>query len=258
MIVGAAPEQGPEAPEAAPPFPELDLYMFRQQALALSPTYDVYDRDGNPVLHIVRPIRYGRTFLAMLAHLATLGYFALLALWGYRFHPAAPFVLVPMGLVAAGVASLLVQPYRHVYVFSDDTRAHLLMGIIQERKLVILTAPYTLVDADGNALALFTKNYLYNVIRKRWRVFTSAREPLVDAWEDNVGKSILRRIVGPLYGILRTNFVVTRDGKKLGEFNRQLTIFDRYVLDLSLDPERTLDRRVAVALGILLDTGESR
>lgn len=247
-----------EAATQPPPFPVRDLYLFRQQALALSPTYDVYDAEGAAVLHVVRPILYGRTFLALLANLATLGYFALLTLWGYRYHPAAPFILVPMGLVAARAAGLLVEPYRHVYVFSDETREHLLLAILQERKLVIVTAPYTLVDADGLELARFTKNYVYNIVRKRWRMTTSDGEPLADAWEDNIAKSVLRRVVGPLYGILRTNFVITREGTKLGEFNRKLTIFDRYVLDLGADPERLLDRRVAIAMGILLDTGESR
>jgi hypothetical protein len=35
-------------------------------------------------------------------------------------------------------------------------------------------------------------------------------------------------------------------------------LLDRYVLDLSADTARAFDRRVAVALGIMLDTGERR
>ena len=33
---------------------------------------------------------------------------------------------------------------------------------------------------------------------------------------------------------------------------------DRYVLDMSGDLSRTLDRRIALALGVMLDTGERR
>jgi hypothetical protein len=44
----------------------------------------------------------------------------------------------------------------------------------------------------------------------------------------------------------------------VGEFNRKFTLLDRYVLDLSRDEERALDRRVAVAMGVMLDTGERR
>jgi hypothetical protein len=48
------------------------------------------------------------------------------------------------------------------------------------------------------------------------------------------------------------------DEAVLGEFNRKFTLFDRYVLDLSADPDRAFDRRVALALGVMLDTGERR
>jgi len=44
----------------------------------------------------------------------------------------------------------------------------------------------------------------------------------------------------------------------IGEFKRKFTILDRYVLDMSGDPQRLMDRRVALALGVMLDTGERR
>jgi len=44
----------------------------------------------------------------------------------------------------------------------------------------------------------------------------------------------------------------------VGEFNRKFTLLDRYVLDLKADGARVLDRRVALALGVMLDTGERR
>ena len=47
-------------------------------------------------------------------------------------------------------------------------------------------------------------------------------------------------------------------GQVVGEFNRKFTILDRYVLDLSNDSTRALDRRVALAMGVMLDTGERR
>ena len=248
----------PGALEATAPFPEIDLYQFRQKALALSPTYDIFDEEGRPVLHVVRPIKYLRTFLALGGYLATLAYFGILAWVGYRYWPGAPLILIPMGLITASLVSLLIQPYRHVYVFADDTRAQLHMAIVQERKFILLTAPYTLVDGAGNEISRFEKNYLYNIVRKRWRAFAPDGTQVADAWEDSIPKSLARRVVGPLYGLLRTNFILTRQGQRLGEFNRKFTLFDRYVLDLRADPGRTLERRVAVAMGLLLDTGESR
>src|SRR2546422_10589484 len=54
--------------------------------------------------------------------------------------------------------------------------------------------------------------------------------------------------------------LIVRDGSEdvVGEFNRKFRLLDRYVLDLKADGARTLDRRVALALGVMLDTGERR
>lgn len=58
---------------------------------------------------------------------------------------------------------------------------------------------------------------------------------------------------------LRTNFVIAGpDGRKIGEFIRRFTLTDKYVLDLTSDPARTFDRRIGVALAVLLDTAEGR
>ena len=83
------------------------------------------------------------------------------------------------------------------------------------------------------------------------------------AREDSLLLSLLRRFLGPMLGILRANFILVvpqsdNTEKTRGEFNRNFTLFDRYVLDLSRDRPRMVDRRLAIALGVLLDTGENR
>ena len=79
------------------------------------------------------------------------------------------------------------------------------------------------------------------------------------AREDSMILSLVRRFV-PFMGLLRTNFIFQPAGsdKVIGEFKRKMTILDRYALDLSADRNRILDRRVAVALAVMLDTGERR
>jgi hypothetical protein len=44
----------------------------------------------------------------------------------------------------------------------------------------------------------------------------------------------------------------------MGEYNRKLTLTDQYVLDLRADPQYLLDRRVVLAVAILLDSAERR
>jgi uncharacterized protein YxjI len=86
------------------------------------------------------------------------------------------------------------------------------------------------------------------------------RRLLFLAKEDSIILSLLRRFLGPMFGLLRTNFVFIPAGTEdvIGEFKRKFTILDRYVLDMSADQQRLMDRRIAVALGVMLDTGERR
>ena len=123
-----------------------------------------------------------------------------------------------------------------------------------------LTATFTVRDARGKSIGRFTKNYLHDVFRKQWDVTDTKGKRVCVAKEDSVILALLRRFMGPMYGMLRTNFVLLRpiDEKVYGEFQRKLTILDRYALDLRDDKQRELDRRLALALGVMLDTGERR
>jgi hypothetical protein len=141
----------------------------------------------------------------------------------------------------------------------------------QEQKFAFINFWYTLTDAEGMVLCRFRKNFLRGILRKWWFIHSPDGELLYSVKEDSIILSLLRRTIGgiaeeiPLLGlalaaVLRTNFIFTRVGetKVLGEFNRRLTVLDRYALDLSDDEHREIDRRVAVAMGVLLDTGERR
>jgi hypothetical protein len=155
--------------------------------------------------------------------------------------------------------SLSLRPLRHVTVYRDESRAEVLLRVLQDQRWAVLTRTYTVVTVGGEVLARLRKRYVHNVIRKRWYVEALNGRVVALAIEESIVLSLLRRVLGSLLGLLRTNFVLIRpDGSLLGEFNRKFTILDRYVLDLTGDPDRYLDRRVALALGIMLDTGESR
>jgi len=54
------------------------------------------------------------------------------------------------------------------------------------------------------------------------------------------------------------HFTIDKDGTHLGDFTRRIGVRDTYDLDLSNDTARTIDRRLAIALGIALDALQSR
>lgn len=220
--------------------------------LTLASQYEVWAPDGTPVLYVERPTYFVRS---MLAYGLAFGAAAVM-LWAANDVP-----LLSMLLAAAVflVVSMSARPLRHVTVYRDDSRAATLLRIVQNERMAIFTRSYTVRLADGTTLARLRKHYLHNLVRKRWYAEAPGGEVLAVAMEDSIVLSLLRRVLGPLFGVLRTNFVIQRPrGDVIGEFKRKFTLRDRYVLDMTADAEHALDRRIAFALGVMLDTGERR
>ena len=255
------------APQADPAF-DRDVFLLRQQMLRISEKYDVCDEQGQKIVYVERPAHFLRNFGALLAGLVAAGVFvgvcvaaadamkgssggSILALIGIiGFIPILFLVAVPLSTL------------RHVTFYRDQSKRERLLEILQDKKFQPIIATYTVRDARGRPMVKLAKNYLYNIFRKRWYVKTPGAEGtiLYTAKEDSIILSLLRRLIGPLLGVLRTNFIICRgeSDEVIGEFNRKFTILDRYVLDLKADRARSMDRRLALALGVMLDTGERR
>ena len=260
------------APAAAPlsstgdPAFDRDVFLLRQQLLKISEKYDVCDEQGNKVVFVERPAHLLQNLGALLGALVASTVVAVI--FGLLSEQARGSVLEYVFVVLAIVgflAALIVvgvglSAKRHVTFYRDQTKREKLLEILQDKKWQPITATYTVRDPAGHTIALLWKNYLYSLVRKRWYVKAPDGTVLYLAKEDSVILSLLRRVIGPLFGVLRTNFIIVRpEGDEvIGEFNRKFTILDRYALDLKGDAQRTFDRRVALALGVMLDTGERR
>jgi uncharacterized protein YxjI len=242
-----------------------DVFLMRQQALRLNERYNVTDDRGQPLLFVERPVHFLRNLLAML------GAFAAAAIWVWLLITTADAVgtgilsniIAMIGLIGffpiLVVAGMKLSKKRHVSFYTSDDKSVRVLEVLQDQKLHFVNATFTVRDAEGMVLARFRKNYLFNLFRRKWEVLDPSGTVEWVAREDSIILSLVRRFV-PLMGLLRTNFIFQRAGsdRVLGEFRRKLTILDRYALDLSADRARSLDRRIAVALGVMLDTGERR
>lgn len=250
-------------PQADPIF-DRDKFLIRQKRISISSKYFVGDERGNEIAFVHRPSGIGRVILLAFAIIAWIMLIAVAlgSLAPNGGEGAGMLGVLAAVLIIVGIVGLiwLLAPKLDVTFYRDRAMRERLMTIRQEFRVALLNARYTLVDPAGNVLGSYHKNYLYNFFRKRWYINGPDGAPVCVALEDSILLSILRRFLGPMFGLLRTNFMITTPdfSDNLGEFNRKLTLFDRYVLDLTDDPGRTLDRRVALALGVLLDTGERR
>ena len=256
----------PTQTQADPVF-DRDVFLLRQQMLKISEKYDVADEQGNNIVYVERPAHLLRNLAAVGAAFVTLwAVFAGVGLIAEQAPPesAARGILVLLAVVLAFVAAFAVgvplSAKRHVTFYRDASKRARLLDVLQDKKWQPITTTFTVRDFRGKPLARLAKNWLYNMFRKRWYVYAPDGRLIYLAKEDSIILSLLRRFLGPLFGFLRTNFIILKPDSEevVGEFKRKFTILDRYVLDMSTDAQRTVDRRVALALGVMLDTGERR
>ena len=196
-----------------------DKFLLNQKRMSFKEKYYVYDEDGHELFYVERPFRlFGR---------------------------------------------------RNITVFEDDSKQTPVLFINQEHYWELLRRNYTLTDADGEVLARFSRNNVTSLFLRGWDVMDPSGACTMKAREDSVAKAIIRRLVNfipfvdLLGGLIKTDFhfmQVDSSGneKKIGSFDRRISLFDKYVLNLAEDTDRTLDRRTALALGVLLDTAEKR
>ena len=267
---GSYDEEAGELAALHPAF-QRDRFLMRQKMMAISAKYVITDEAKRPILYVERPAHLGRQILAALGTVAALavtlfaGVLAALGARNVTGNEGAGLAVFFLGFVAAIAAAILtafrLTPKRHVHIYADETKAEPLLDVLQDKKFELLTTTFTVIRPDGRVLAHVRKNQLSNIFRKKWSVADAEGRPLFIAREDSLILALLRRWAPVL--IFRTNFIfvaTNEDGVEQirGEFNRKFTLADSYVLDLSRDRPPWIDRRIGVAVGVLLDTGENR
>lgn len=264
------PKPAPEAPPdknspALDPVFVRDTFLLRQKHLAINEKYAVWDKTGMALLFVERPAHLLRNILALLA--AAAASIAVFTLTGFTYEilpESLRGVYVTFGILL-GIATIFavyvaLEQKRHVEFYRDERRGEKLLRIIQDTKMQLVNATYTVTDAAGNSIGTFSKNYLWDIILKRWECRDPHGKLLFKVREDSIIKAILRRLLGTLLGLLRVDFVFCHptSGEEIGRFNRSFTLLDRYVLDMGNDRAQRIDRRLALAMGVMLDTGEKR
>ncbi|MDB5345156.1 MAG: hypothetical protein JWP89_3533 [Schlesneria sp.] len=266
-----APSQ-PHDSDLDPAF-QRDKFLLHQKLLSINTRYAVCDEKGQEIMHVMRPTHLFRTLLAvfvvifqvvLMVGLVVIIGVSLASTIGETATGVIIVIGIMMSIIPAIFTYCLLAPKRHITFYRDARFEQKLLEVLQDQKFTIRMMGYTVRDAAGHVLGRFRKDYLANLLRKKWDGFDSEGNHVCVIREDSIVLSLLRRFLGSFYGILRTNFVIHQvgkpgqDGPLMGEFNRKFTLLDRYVLDCSPDRTRMLDRRMAIAIGVLLDTAESR
>ena len=177
----------------------------------------------------------------------------------YRVTPLA-------GGAAAGPPVAFVRQKRmaikeDIRFFADDSEREELFRI-KARAVFEIGGRYHVTAADGQPLGTLEKVFGKSLLRSTWRVLGPDDEELAVVKERSASVAFLRRALDllPYTDLVPVIFHFTIDAgdDHLGDFTRAVGVRDKYTLDLSGDPERRIDRRLAVALAVALDALQSR
>ena len=146
--------------------------------------------------------------------------------------------------------------------FADEQETEELFRIKARSVFDIGGARYDVTEPDGAPIGVLGHAFRKSLLRSTWKVTDADEGEVVTAQERSLPMALARRLVDFVpYGEwvpIPYNFDLLMDGRVIGHMNRKFQLRDRYVLDLSADHQRQLDRRLAIALAIGLDTLQNR
>lgn len=174
-------------------------------------------------------------------------------------------VRAPDGRLLAFVEQKRLALKEHLTAWADEDKSAVVFTI-RALTVIDLGGRYLVEDAEGRMIGGLEKLFGRSLVRSSWRVTTSAAELVATVEERSLIVALWRRIIGfvPVVGDLlelvpvRFHFDLRApDGRPLGSLTRRFGLRDRYDLHLD-DPGATLDRRLAMALGVALDALQDR
>ena len=168
---------------------------------------------------------------------------------------------VPAGSPVAFVRQKKMAIKEDIRFFADEQESQELFRIKARSIFDIGSARYDVTDAQGSALGVLEHLFGKSLLRSTWKI-TQGNGVVFTAQERSMPMALARRVVDFVpYGELVPipyNFDLLLDERVVGHMNRKFQLRDRYVLDLSGDHERQVDRRLAIALAIGLDALQNR
>ena len=145
--------------------------------------------------------------------------------------------------------------------YADESQTEELFRI-KARSLMELGGRYDVTTPAGERVGVLEKVFGKSLFRSTWRILDASEQELGIAKERSQFWAIVRRVIDAVpYGDfipIVFHFTIDRGDAHLGDFTRAIGIRDKYTLDLAGDTERTIDRRLAIALAIALDALQSR
>jgi uncharacterized protein YxjI len=147
--------------------------------------------------------------------------------------------------------------------FTDDSKTEEVFRI-KAQQVFDPRARYDVTDASGNRIGQLAKVFGKSLLRSTWRIYDAEGNEVGWARERSMFVALIRRFLGfiPYVGEVALpipyHFDYFAGDRRIGGLERILGVRDRYRLDVSGDANRTVDRRIALALAVGMDALQAR
>jgi uncharacterized protein YxjI len=150
--------------------------------------------------------------------------------------------------------------------YADESKQQELLRI-KARQRFDPAARYDVTAADGTPIGQIQKVFGASLLRSTYALFDTGQTEVARVVEKSLPVALFRRLVGfvPYIGNFADwlpipyHFDFKRDGTVLGTHTRQAwKLRDVYTIDVSGDPQRTLDRRLVLAVAVGMDALQAR
>jgi hypothetical protein len=193
----------------------------------------------------------------------------------YRVTPLAVGE-TPAGPPIAYVRQKRLKVKEEIRFFADEAETQELFHIKARTWIDTGGSKYDVIDGDEGNLGVLEHVFGKSLFRSTWRSTTPEGEEIAIARERSQALAIARRVIDFVPDIgglipIPYNFDILAGDRVIGKMDRKFQLRDRYVLDLSGDTAangtgsngsngsgKVLDRRLAIALAVGLDTLQNR
>ncbi len=234
-------------PDLPPPAPRRSR-LHLSSGIPAGETATVRDDGGNVVYSY-------RSFASVVGIVAALmaGVVVLAGVAGVLFlvaedRPLPALIVLLLSAAFAVVIVLLVPPLNAtIYEGSDP-----MLTIAQQSKTSFPIVTYVVATLDGKVLARLRKSFFSRFGRNRWSILPPEHNgPRGEAIEESLGQALIRKLLGKFNARYQANLRIRYAGSEAGWIIRRPNAKGEVdVLDLA--PDAPLDRRVAVALAVVV------
>jgi hypothetical protein len=136
-----------------------------------------------------------------------------------------------------------------IRVFSGEDMLEEFISI-KARSAIDFSAVYDVVDTlTGEKIGALQRNGMKSLLKDEWSILDRYDAEIGLIKEDNLVMALLRRFIG----LIPQSFVVEVQGNHVGVIKQNFNpLVGKLHLDFNRDPSHALDRRMALAAGILL------